>query len=229
MVSFVDSNVGKILKTLEESGFRDNTRVLFASDHGDNLGERGLWGKSTMYEESVAVPLIVSGPDLPGGKVSRTPVSLIDLYPTALDCAGLLESDEEARLHGDSLFRIANEPDEPEREIFSEFHALGAKTGLFMIRRGRYKYIHYAGHEPELFDLENDPEERRDLSRSPAHQAVLTDLKARLFDILDPDEVERRAKAEQAALVERHGGRDAVIAIGNSFASPPPGEREYGE
>ena len=229
MISFVDSNVGKILKTLEESGFRDNTRVLFASDHGDNLGERGLWGKSTMYEESVAVPLIVSGPGVPGGKVSRTPVSLIDLYPTALDCADLLEGHREEPLHGDSLFRLANEPDAPEREIFSEFHALGAKTGLFMIRRGRYKYIHYVGHEPELFDLEDDPEERRDLSGSPAHQSVLSDLKACLLRVLDPEEVDGRAKAEQAALVERHGGRDAVIAIGNSFASPPPGENEYGK
>ena len=229
MISYVDSNVGKILNALEESGCGENTRVLFASDHGDNLGERGLWGKSTMYEESVAVPLIVSGPDLPRGKVSRTPVSLIDLYPTALDGAGLLEGDKEEGLHGASLFRIANEPDDSEREIFSEFHALGAKTGLFMIRRGRYKYIHYVGHDPELFDLEIDPEERHDISRSPAHQSILSDLEARLLRILDPDGVDRRAKAEQAALVDRHGGRDAVIAIGNSFASPPPGEKGIGE
>ncbi len=229
MVSFVDSNVGKIMKTLEDSGLKDNTRVLFTSDHGDNLGERGLWGKSTMYEESVAVPLIVSAPDIPEGMVSRTPVSLIDLFPAALDCAGELGNDEEKRLHGDSLFRLANEPDDIEREIFSEFHALGARTGMFMIRHGRYKYIHYVGYAPELFDLENDPEERRDLSGSPAHQSILGELEARLMRILDPDEVDSRAKAEQAALVERHGGREAVIAIGNSFASPPPGESEYGE
>ncbi len=225
MVSYVDANVGKILRVLEESGLRENTRVVFASDHGDNLGERGLWGKSTMYEESVAVPLIVSGPDVPSGKTSKTPVSLIDLYPTALDGAGLLESGEEERLHGASLFRTANEPDAPEREIFSEFHALGAKTGLFMIRRGRYKYIHYVGHAPELFDLEDDPDERRDISRNPAHQSVLAELRARLLRVVDPDAVDRRAKADQAALIERHGGRDAVIRVGISFASPPPGDR----
>ena len=98
-----------------------------------------------------------------------------------------------------------------------------------MIRRERYKYIHYVGHEPELFDLESDPEERHDLSESPAHQSILSELEACLLRILDPEEVDRRAKAEQAALVEQHGGRDAVIAIGNSFASPPPGENEYGE
>ncbi len=229
MISYVDSNVGGILNALEESGFAESTRVLFASDHGDNLGERGLWGKSTMYEESVAVPLILSGPDVPGGRVCRTPVSLVDLHPTALDGAGLLTSGEEERLRGGSLFRIASEPDDPEREIFSEFHALGAKTGLFMLRRGRYKYIHYVGHAPELFDLEEDPEERRDLSRSPAHQSVLAALEARLRRVVDPEEADRRAKADQAALVERHGGREAVIAIGNSFASPPPGEKEYGE
>ncbi len=229
MVSYVDSNVGKILSTLGETGFRENTRVVFASDHGDNLGERGLWGKSTMYEESVAVPLIISGPDVPKGRTSRTPVSLIDLYPTSLDCAGLLVPDEEKRLHGASLFRIASEPDDSEREIFSEFHALGAKTGLFMMRRGPYKYIHYVGYDPELFDLEDDPDERCDLSRSPAHQSVLAELKARLLLVVDPDEADRRAKEEQAALIERHGGRDAVISIGINFASAPPGEKEYGE
>ncbi len=229
MISYVDANVGKILRTLEEAGFAENTRIVFASDHGDNLGERGLWGKSTMYEESVAVPLIVAGPDVPAGKVSRTPVSLVDLYPTALDCAGVLEEGEAARLHGDSLFGVAAASDAPEREIFSEFHALGARTGLFMLRRGRYKYIHYVGHDPELFDLEADPEERRDLAGSPAHRSVLEDMRARLHRVVDPEAVDRRAKAEQAALVEQHGGREAVIAIGNSFASPPPGEQEYGE
>ena len=100
---------------------------------------------------------------------------------------------------------------------------------MFMVRRGRYKYIHYVGYEPELFDLEDDPDERHDLSGSPAHQSILSALEACLLRILDPEEVDKRAKAEQAALVERHGGRDAVIAIGNSFASPPPGENEYGE
>ncbi len=226
MISYVDANVGKILGVLDEYGLRENTRVIFASDHGDNLGARGLWGKSTMYEESAAVPLIVAGPDVPSGKVSRTPVSLVDLYPAVLDCVGLEMTDEEKDLPGESLFEIADGPDEPDRTVFSEFHALGAKTGLFMIRRGNFKYIHYVDHAPELFDLEADPEELSDLAADPAHQNLLRELEAALREVVDPDEVDRRAKADQAALVERYGGREAVIAMGNSFASPPPGEKE---
>lgn len=226
MCSYVDSNVGKILAALDEAGLTGETRVIFASDHGDNLGARGLWGKSTMYEESAAVPLIISGPGVPAGKVSKTPVSLVDLYPSALDCAGLPLTEEEASLPGDSFFKIAGAPDEPGREIFSEFHALGAVSALFMIRRGRFKYIHYTGFAPELFDLEADPGEMNNLAGDPTHQGILRECEAALRARFDPEEVDRRAKADQAALVERHGGREAVIARGNSFASPPPGEKE---
>jgi choline-sulfatase len=226
MCSFVDSNVGKIVGALGEAGLGDSTRIVFASDHGDNLGARGLWGKSTMYEESVAVPAIVSGPGIPAGKTSATPVSLVDLFPTVLDAAGIEPGEEDRDLPGTSLFEIANAPDNPGREIFSEFHALGAVTGLFMLRRGRFKYIHYTDYPPELFDLESDPEELNDLAGDPSHRGTLRELEAGLRAIADPEEVDRRAKADQAALVERHGGREAVIRMGNSFASPPPGESE---
>jgi choline-sulfatase len=81
LCSFLDENIGKVLAALEAAGLADNTRVVYTSDHGDNLGARGLWGKSTMYEESVAVPLIVAGPELPAGLRAATTVSLLDLYP----------------------------------------------------------------------------------------------------------------------------------------------------
>lgn len=78
LASFVDHNVGRLIKALEDNRLSDDTRVIYTSDHGDNLGTRGLWGKSNMYEESVAVPMIMAGPEVPPGVVCREPVSLVD-------------------------------------------------------------------------------------------------------------------------------------------------------
>src|SRR5580700_1309485 len=89
LVSFVDHNVGRLLATLAQTGLAADTRVIYTSDHGDNLGTRGLWGKSTMYEESVGVPMIMAGPEVADGVVCREPVSLIDCFPTILDCVGV--------------------------------------------------------------------------------------------------------------------------------------------
>lgn len=76
LVSFLDSNVGRVLSALEASGAAEDTLIIYTSDHGDNLGARGLWGKSTMYEESVAIPLVLAGKGVPAGKVVQTPVRL---------------------------------------------------------------------------------------------------------------------------------------------------------
>jgi choline-sulfatase len=78
LVSFLDEQVGKILAALEEAGLAATTRVAYTSDHGDNLGFRGLWGKATMYEESAGVPLLLGGPEVPAGAAYPTPVTLLD-------------------------------------------------------------------------------------------------------------------------------------------------------
>lgn len=88
LCSFVDDNVGKVLRALAAAGLADTTRVLYTSDHGDNLGARGLWGKSTMYEEVAGVPLILQGEDIPRGIKIATPASHVDAYPFILECAG---------------------------------------------------------------------------------------------------------------------------------------------
>ena len=89
LCSFVDAEIGLVLDALCESGFEENTRVIYTSDHGDNLGARGLWGKSVLYEESTRVPLIAAGPDIPAGKVSLdTSHFLLDIHPTALNALG---------------------------------------------------------------------------------------------------------------------------------------------
>ena len=153
----LDHNVGKVLSSLESNGLAADTRVVYTSDHGDNIGHRGLWGKSVMYEESVAVPLLLAGAGVPRGRTVQTPVSLVDCYPTILEGAGLTLTDQEDReLPGRSLLRIAN-GDRPERTVLSEYHAVASTTGMYMVRNGRYKYVHYVGHPPQLFDLPRRP------------------------------------------------------------------------
>jgi len=112
---------------------------------------------------------------------------------------------------------------EPERNVLSEYHGMGSTTAAFMIRHGRYKYVHYAAYSPQLFDLEADPEELTDLAGDRAHAAVLQECRERLYRICDPAEVDARAKRRQAELLEMNGGREAVIKRGDLGFSPPPG------
>ena len=106
MVSYVDHNFGRLIETLEQTGLAENTRIVYTSDHGDNLGTRGLWGKSTMYEESVGVPMIMAGPEVPSGVVCREPVSLVDSFPTILDCVGLQQDPNDRDLPGAPLMDV---------------------------------------------------------------------------------------------------------------------------
>ncbi|MCP4707910.1 MAG: sulfatase-like hydrolase/transferase, partial [Planctomycetes bacterium] len=88
LCSFVDHHIGQLLDTLEKNDLSQNTRVIYTSDHGDCLGERGIWAKSVMYESSVAIPLIMAGPEIPQKKIISTPVTHIDFYPTIIEGAG---------------------------------------------------------------------------------------------------------------------------------------------
>ena len=222
LVSFLDDNIGKILRALEETGLAASTRVIYSSDHGDNLGTRGMWGKSTMYEESAGIPMIMAGPDIPAAQVCETPVTLVDAFPTFLSGLGATLAEEDAGLPGHSLIDIAN-GQVPARTILSEYHAAGAVCGSYMIRRGKYKYIHYVGLPPMLFDLERDPYEKTDLGRDPQHAAVIAECEAALREIVDPEEADRLAKTDQRAFIEKQGGREAILKRGTFRYSPPPG------
>jgi len=222
LVSFLDENIGKVLGALEETGLAGNTRIIYTSDHGDNLGARGLWGKSTMYDEIAGVPLIMSGPGVPAGKVVKAPVSHVDCYPTIVDTVGVPFESVRDGHPGVNLLALA-EGREPDRTVLSEYHGMGSTTGAFAIRHGRYKYIHYAKYAPQLFDVESDPDEIHDLAGSPDHADVLEQCRQRLYALCDPEEVDRRAKARQAELLAANGGREAVIARGDLGFTPAPG------
>lgn len=222
LCSFVDAQIGRILDTLSAAGLESSTRILYFSDHGENLGARRLWGKSTMYEESAAVPMIMSGPDLPRGKRCDTPVSHVDLYPTVLDAVGVAPDAGDRSLPGSSLLGIASEPDRTERVVLSQYHAAGSISGAYMLRHGSYKYIHYAGYTPELYDLNGDPEELENLAGSPSHFRVLDECESLLREHLDPEVVDRLAKADQRKLIEQYGGRDAVLESRGIHGTPAP-------
>jgi choline-sulfatase len=223
LCSFLDENIGKTLAALEAAGLADTTRVIYTSDHGDNLGARGLWGKSTMYEEAVGVPLIAAGPGLPAGVRASTPVSLLDLYPFIMASVGAASPEAVTPSHpGSCITKLLHIP-QPQRVVFSEYHGMGSKTAAYMLRKGRHKLVHYADYEPQLFDLESDPEELTDLARKSDAKPILDDLETELHRICDPEEVSRRARRDQQRLLAEVGGKDFVIKRGDLGFSPPPG------
>lgn len=224
LVSFMDDQIGIVLRELREAGLAENTRIIYTTDHGEMLGEHGLWWKSAMYESAVAVPLILAGPDIPQGKVVDTNVGLMDLFPTIVEAVGASLAPEDADLPGASLLRFAQGEYEP-RAVFSEYHAIFSPSGIFMIRNARYKYVHYVGYPPQLFDLLADPDETRDLAGDPAHAGVLAACEGELRSIVDPEAVDARARADQRRRMEAVGGPQAIIEGGVKIPyTPTPAE-----
>ncbi|ACD20945.1 sulfatase-like hydrolase/transferase [Paraburkholderia phytofirmans] len=222
LVSFLDAQVGKVLAALRASGLDDSTTIIYSSDHGDNLGKRGMWNKCLMYRESTGVPMIVAGPGIPASKVSETPVSLIDIQNTLLECTGC-----EAALidgPGKSLVELACAEDDVGRLAFSEYHAVGSESAAYMLADSHYKYHHYLGMKPELFDVKNDPEEMRDLASLPEYADVLAHFERQLRALLDPETTDAAAKADQDRLVQAFGGREAALRTGTPAATPVPVE-----
>lgn len=218
LISFMDAQIGRIVNSLDASGQREETLVIYTSDHGDNMGVRGLWAKGSLYRESAGIPMVLSGPGVAEGKVCSTPVSVVDLGATILDAAGL-----EAELgHGRSLLRLAAAPDDPDRAVFSEFHAVGSPSGGFMVCDGRFKYHHYVGYPPELFDLDADPGEGHDLAASTSHRLIVEQYEHKLRLVCNPEVVDRQAKQAQQLAMSAFGGAVAVRNQGTPGYTPVP-------
>jgi choline-sulfatase len=165
------------------------------------------------------VPLILAGPGVPAGHVCSTLVNLVDIAPTVLDAAGLPPP---APGPGCSLRQLANGPDDPTRVGFSEYHAVGSPSAAYLVRQGDWAYHHYVGFEPELFNLALDPGQTTNLADDPGHEPMRRHLEGVLHALLDPVATDRRAKADQAALVALHGGREAALQLGPQGATPAP-------
>lgn len=221
--SFLDEQIGRVLQELESLGLADDTRVIYTSDHGEHVGGRGIYGKFSLYDESVAIPFLMAGPDVPPGHICQTPVSLVDLYPSITESVGAESRDEDADLPGRSLWAAASNPDAP-RIVLSEYHAVGSHHACYMLRDERYKYNHYVDAPAQLFEMEEDPLELVDLAANPPYAKVLAHYETQLRRILDPEEVNARARYDQAALIKQHGGEAMVRKRGSFDNSPTPGE-----
>lgn len=210
-ITFMDEQVGIVLDALKAAGLEDSTRIIYTTDHGDSMGDHGMFFKNTMYEGSVSIPLVVAGPDIPKGTSVKPCVSLLDIFPTVLDCVGAQKKPEDMKLPGHSLWEYARGECTEERPIFAENHTYGYRHGVFMLRYQQYKLVYYVGLSPQLFDLENDPLENHDLAGEEDYAEVIRELTEKLYEICDPEEVDARALHDQNALLDRFGGKTEIL------------------
>lgn len=161
--TYVDTNVGKLLKVLDDCGLTDDTIVVFTGDHGDMLGERGLWYKMVWYENSARVPMIVHAPGRFAPKRVKENVSTMDLLPTFVNMVGA-QVIPELPLDGVSLMPyITGQEGVKTDTVLGEYMAEGTQSPVVMIRRGRWKFVYSLLDPPMLFDLETDPSELNNL------------------------------------------------------------------
>ena len=197
MVSYFDHCVGQLIDELDRLGLADDTLVVVTSDHGEMLGEHGMWFKRTYFDWSTRVPLIAAGPGVADGTCQET-VSLIDLFPTFCELAGRTPD----TASGNSLCGLLSGMDESSawKDLaICEYLSEGVCEPMRMIvsDRGRWKYVHVRGHDELLFDLQEDPLEQRNLALAPEHQTRRQILREQLLTNWDPDIVREHVIASQ--------------------------------
>ena len=199
MVSYVDAKVGAVLEALDRTGLGRDCVVAFCSDHGEMLGERGMWFKQTFYEGSVRVPMVVRAPGVAPRRCGAG-AALADPLPTFLDFASRAGAPVAPvdPLAGRSLVDVlAGRDGGAGREAVSEYSAEGVVAPSRMVRRGDWKYVYTMGLPPLMFDLAHDPLELRDRAGDPAVAVVEGALRARLLADWNPVEVDGRVRASQ--------------------------------
>ena len=213
-VDFLDEILGDFLALLDRDGFLDNTVIVYTSDHGELAGEHGIWWKNTWHEAATHVPLIVSLPEHRNGNLDareiRTPVSLADLFPTLCGTAGM---DRPDGLDGVDLTDVlkggsVSALDDRVGVITeSPNPRWGAGTEFRMIRSARYKYIAFRDCEDLAFDMENDPDEQRNLLKTDPDNADLKALRDAVMAGFDFDEVEALRQKQTAELRAKYPAR----------------------
>ena len=200
MVSELDEYVGQLYDCLEKTHQLDNTYFIYTSDHGESLGEHGMWLKNNLYEGPTNIPLLISGPDLTKGMMINTPVSHVDLVATMIELAGTKGPEG---LRGRSLLPVINgHPENGPAFVYSESHSEGNPTGSFMIRKGDWKLIHFSYYGDLLFNLKDDPGEKKNRIDDEAAQPILNELRTLLRRQVDPEEVTERAFAAQEKVLQ---------------------------
>lgn len=202
LITFLDDKIGNLVNSLSENGLDRDTVIVYTSDHGESLGEHGLWRKMNFYEESVRVPLQISWPEvLPKNKRCSSVVSLVDLTSTIIDLSGYsLDEQKNWSLDGDTLLPLMMESDKNWKdEAFSEYFAHGTDRSRCMLRRGDWKLCFtQEGDEVELYNLKEDPAENVNLATDPKYNNIKKDLINSILLIWkDPDILNKRIKFSQ--------------------------------
>lgn len=228
LIKQIDDHLGRLFDWLEETGKMDETMIVFTSDHGDYLGDHWMGEKELFHEASVRVPLIIYDPrpeaDATRGTVSDAMVEAIDLVPTFLEATGAPSAYH--RIEGRSLQPIlhGDTPEDWRDAVFSEidyaFYAARETLGVdvsaaraYMLRSERWKYIHFKGFPPQLFDLENDPQEFHDLGQHPDYDPIRRDMQDRLFNRMTSRK-NRVTMTDEGVHEMRRKEDDAGIIIG---------------
>lgn len=212
--SYVDDWLGQLVRTLDETGMADNTVVMFTSDHGDMLGDRGLWYKMSFHERSARVPLVMAGPGVANRSVPNV-ASHLDLLPTLLDIAtdGGGWADSVPDIDGRSLWPLATGGTDEVSETTGEYMAEMTSHPIFMIRRDNLKYIHCDTDPPLLYDVQTDPLERTNLVDDPDCTEVASDFAAEVARRWDSDSIRERVLASQRARHAIHRASGATYGI----------------
>lgn len=204
LTEWIDTEIGKTLSALENSPHGKNTVVIYTSDHGENMGEHGMWWKNCLYDSAARVPLIVSWPARWAGGQRRTEVcSLVDVASTVVSLSG---AEVPADWDGDSMLGWLDGKGAWKDRAISEYYAHNIASGYVMLREGAYKYVYHCpadGHHPaerELYCLKDDPGELRNLAAEAGQQERLKAMHdALLFELGEhPDETEKRCRADYA-------------------------------
>ncbi len=185
LTEWLDDEVGKVLASLQASAAANNTVVIYTTDHGEGMGEHGLWWKNAMYDQSARVPLVISWPDRwKGGQHRAGACSLLDVVQTVADIGG---SQPPSDWNGSSLIPWLNDPNLKWKDLaVSEYYAHNIASGYAMIRMGQYKYVYHnapdSQHpaERELYDLKADPGEFRNLAKQPEMGSLTEKMHAAL-------------------------------------------------
>jgi choline-sulfatase len=199
--AYVDEKVGEVLAALGACGLADDTIVLFLADHGDFLGEHGLFYKMSFREHPARVPLIVHAPGRYSRRRVREPVSLADLSPTLADLARPGRSDDLPRpVDGRSLVTLLEGASEnPDAAVFGEYLAECVLRPMVMIRRGRWKFVHTPSDPDQLFDLDTDPLELANLAAEPRHDVAVREFREEVRARWDLEAIEQAVRESQRA------------------------------
>ncbi len=225
-VSYFDSKIGELVKTLEETGELDNTVIVVTADHGDMLGERGLWYKMNFFEHSARVPLVMAGPGVVAG-VAENACSLVDLLPTFVEIAGGGSELFGEPIDGRSLMSLARGEEDPIDEAIGEYCAEMTPWPVVMIRRGAMKYIHCAIDPPQLYDLARDPLETTNVAADPAYHNVAAAFAAEVEDRWDSDKLRADVMATQRSRRALHAAMEAGAGEHWDYNPPSDASQQY--